>query len=60
MDNKQRVILLQALSDVRAGLAAEKAGAPVAPALYSIEKRLMTILFTEEEVNEYLKSQGRL
>ena len=54
----QRERITQALQHVRAAMLACKQGAPPLPALDAAEKQLLLLLFTEEEVNAYLRSPG--
>ena len=46
------------LQHVRGAMLANKAGAPVLPALEAAEEVLLRLLFTEEEVVAYLESEG--
>lgn len=48
----------KALQHVRGAMIANKHGAPVAPALEAAEEALLRLLFSEEDVVEYLQSSG--
>jgi hypothetical protein len=48
----------KALQHVRSAMIANKHGAPPGPALEAAEEALLRMLFSEEEVVEYLQSLG--
>ena len=48
----------KALQHVRNAMIANKHGAPPGPPLAAAEEALLRLLFSEEEVLEYLKSPG--
>lgn len=54
----ERENALKVLQHVRGAMLANKAGAPVLPALEAAEEVLLRLLFTEEEVVAYLESEG--
>lgn len=58
--NKERTYAQGALQHVRNAMIANKHGASVAPALEAAEESLLRLLFSEEEVAEYLRSSGAL
>lgn len=58
MTDNERVFVQGALQHVRAAMVANKYGAPVAPALEAAEEDLLRLLFSEEEIVEYLQSPG--
>lgn len=48
----------EALQHVRNAMIARKYRAPIAPILEAAEESLLRLLFSEEEIDEYLKSPG--
>lgn len=60
MPDKERARIQEALQHVRHAMVANKHGAPVAPALQAAEEGLLRLLFSEEEIAEYLQSPGAL
>ncbi len=58
MTDNERSRVQGALLHVRNAMIANKNGAPVAPALEAAEKDLLRLLFSEEEISEYLQSPG--
>ena len=56
MDEKLRNELLEVLSDIRAGMIANRYNAPVFPALQSAERKLLGLVFSQEEVDSYYAS----
>jgi hypothetical protein len=56
--NRDRARIQKALQHVRAAMIANKAGAPMAPALEAAEEDLLRLLFTEKEIAAYLQSPG--
>lgn len=60
MTNKELACIQGILQHVRNAMIANKHGAPVAPALAAAEEDLLRLLFSEEEIAEYLQSLGAL
>ena len=58
MIENEKEHILKALQHVRNTMIANKAGAPVAPSLEAAEETLLRLLFPEEDVIAYLKSEG--
>lgn len=60
MDSIDRERAQKALTHIRAALIANKAGAPVGPALEAAEEHILRMLFSEKDVTEYLQSSAAL
>lgn len=59
MDEKTRNSLVYALGHIRSAMVCDKFQTPIMPALECAEKELMRLLFTVDEINEYLIANGR-
>ena len=58
MDEKTRTALQAILSDIRAGMIANRYGASVFPPLRSAEKKLLELLFSKADVDAYYASSA--
>ena len=58
MTERTREHAQKALQHVRGAMLANKCGAPIAPNLEAAEEALLRLLFSEEEIAEYLQSPG--